>query len=47
MKGPGDTLIVALNRPREGRQAHAALSFAAPLLSLTALVRAGKTSGVA
>ena len=47
MNGPGDTLIVALNRPRKGRQAHAALSCAAALLSLTVPVPAGKTSGVA
>lgn len=41
MKGPGDTLIIALNRPRKGRQAPTAP------LSLTALIGAGKTSGIA
>lgn len=36
MKGPGDTLIIALNRPCKGRQAHTAP------LSLTAPIPAGK-----
>ena len=87
MKGPGDMLIIALNRPRKGRQAPTPpLSLTAPLpagkrgnrmvgphkmratgrdrmrrgkrvravgrflftpLSLTVLIRAGKTSGIA
>ncbi|WP_294922985.1 hypothetical protein [uncultured Paracoccus sp.] len=42
MTGQGDTPIIAPDRPRKCRQAHAALSFAAALLSLTVPVSADK-----
>ena len=42
MKGQGDTLIIALNRPRKDKQVRAALPFAAAPLPLTAPVPAGK-----